>query len=486
MPYVEVKAVSQVLQYKNLYEPMHVHIATNNDASTASASAMTVMWVQKSLAAPRVSYGLKASDLQYTAMVNISSTGEDNRGGVATYVATDFCDIELGLPAGSNGFYEPGWVITAVLRNLMPQTQYFYTVGDGDFGTSAVMNFTTPPLVGMLNSKRSTPSIKWVGFGDLGTVAIDWSKHHSWDWSNDGELYSMNTTSMIAEQFMNGPKEESDFLFHTGDISYAVGFLTEWDDYMHQIEPIASHIPYMTGIGNHEFSWSKEWKPPASVVNPESYGNSDSNGECGVSYNTYFPFSAVNPWSKPTPDSRKPWYAFDYGTVRHVIMSTEHDFSVGSEQYKWIEQTLTTTNRTELPWLMFSGHRPMYVNSNWDGDNTLSTYMIETLEQLLVENKVAVATWGHAHSYSRTCPVINQECQKDGAAPVHIVFGMAGYELTHSVPNPPAKYFEYATNKYYGFMHFTVSDNANCEVKFINSENGDTLDSFTVVNPYQG
>jgi acid phosphatase type 7 len=41
-------------------------------------------------------------------------------------------------------------------------------------------------------------------------------------------------------------------VFHIGDISYATGFLAEWDFFMHLISPIASRVPYMTAIGNHE------------------------------------------------------------------------------------------------------------------------------------------------------------------------------------------------------------------------------------------
>lgn len=41
-------------------------------------------------------------------------------------------------------------------------------------------------------------------------------------------------------------------LAHSGDLSYATGYETEWDRFMVQIEPIASQVPYMTMQGNHE------------------------------------------------------------------------------------------------------------------------------------------------------------------------------------------------------------------------------------------
>lgn len=34
---------------------------------------------------------------------------------------------------------------------------------------------------------------------------------------------------------------------HIGDISYANGYLSQWDQFTAQVEPIASTVPYMIG-----------------------------------------------------------------------------------------------------------------------------------------------------------------------------------------------------------------------------------------------
>jgi len=44
-------------------------------------------------------------------------------------------------------------------------------------------------------------------------------------------------------------------VFHIGDISYATGFVAEWDFFIHLISPIASRVSYMTAVGNHERYW---------------------------------------------------------------------------------------------------------------------------------------------------------------------------------------------------------------------------------------
>ena len=47
-------------------------------------------------------------------------------------------------------------------------------------------------------------------------------------------------------------RNDYDLIFHIGDISYATGFLVEWDQFLELITPIASKVSYMTCIGNHE------------------------------------------------------------------------------------------------------------------------------------------------------------------------------------------------------------------------------------------
>lgn len=55
----------------------------------------------------------------------------------------------------------------------------------------------------------------------------------------------------VADEVTSG---NVDSVFHIGDISYATGFLVEWDFFLHLINPVASRVSYMTAIGNHERS----------------------------------------------------------------------------------------------------------------------------------------------------------------------------------------------------------------------------------------
>lgn len=60
---------------------------------------------------------------------------------------------------------------------------------------------------------------------------------------------SLSVVKAMSDEVNNG---NVDSIFHIGDISYATGFLVEWDFFLHQITPVASRVSYMTAIGNHE------------------------------------------------------------------------------------------------------------------------------------------------------------------------------------------------------------------------------------------
>lgn len=116
-------------------------------------------------------------------------------------------------------------------------------------------------------------------------------------------------------------------------------------------------------------------------------------------------------------------------------MSTEHDYSVGSPQYNWLAADLqkANSNRDSVPWIVFTGHRPMYSSDHSEWDSHRPGAPLQTLiEPLLLRNKVDVYACGHMHMYERVHPVNNGSVVQAGnvyhqpAAPVHVVQGNAG------------------------------------------------------------
>ncbi|GJZ20730.1 ABC transporter G family member 17-like protein [Tanacetum coccineum] len=209
------------------------------------------------------------------------------------------------------------------------------------------------------------------------------------DGSNDYNNYqhgSLNTTKQLTADLKN-----YDIVFHIGDICYANGYLSQWDQFTEQVEPIASAVPYMVASGNHE----RDWPNSGSF-----YENNDSGGECGVLAETMFYVPAEN--------RAKFWYSTDYGMFRFCIADTEHDWREGTEQYKFIEHCLASVDRQKQPWLIFFAHLVLGYSSTsfYAVDGSFGEPMgRDGLQKLWQKYKVDIAIYGHAHNYERTCPI---------------------------------------------------------------------------------
>lgn len=190
--------------------------------------------------------------------------------------------------------------------------------------------------------------------------------------------------------------------------------------------------------------------------------------------------------------SASPWWSLEEGPVKVVGYSTEHDFSPGSEQFRFLEKELLSSERTDrerTPWLVVVGHRPIYIDSNFSGraapkgkvaaglnaaetplnasDVAVSRDLREQLEPLFLRAGVDATFHGHHHSWQRTCATdgagecvldaenndggggtsgveenddLNSKSSKPRNATVHFVIGHAGGDFTDGnlhVPTPP-------------------------------------------------
>ena len=48
----------------------------------------------------------------------------------------------------------------------------------------------------------------------------------------------------------------ADFVLHYGDLAYAMGTGTDWEAWARQNEPLATRVPYMVSVGNHEMCYA--------------------------------------------------------------------------------------------------------------------------------------------------------------------------------------------------------------------------------------
>lgn len=146
---------------------------------------------------------------------------------------------------------------------------------------------------------------------------------------------------------------------------------------MEQIEPLATRVPYMVAVGNHEQDHLLGEDPVegGKGFHP-SWGNHghDSGGECGIPTEARF--------HMPDNGNRVWWYSYEYGHAHFTVISTEHNFTRGTRQYEWIERDLASVDRRLTPWLILVGHRPMYNSGKESYDYSVAVHMQQLLEDL--------------------------------------------------------------------------------------------------------
>ncbi|OMO75881.1 hypothetical protein COLO4_25836 [Corchorus olitorius] len=421
------------LKFSNPNSPLYGHLSSMDSTGTS----MRLTWISGNNEPQQVKYG----------------DGKSETSHVSTFSADDMCSSVIPSPAKDFGWHDPGYIHTAVMTGLQPSSPFSYKYGSDSVGWSDEIEFRTPPAGG-------SDEVKFLVFGDMGKAPLDDSAEH---YIQPG---SISVIKGMIEELENG---NVDSIFHIGDISYATGFLVEWEFFFHLITPLASQVSYMTAIGNHE----RDYTDSGSY-----YSGPDSGGECGVAYETYFPM--------PTPAKDKPWYSIEQGSVHFTVISTEHDWTEQSEQFQWMKADMASVDRSKTPWLIFTGHRPMYSSLGADDD------FLKNVEPILLDNKVDLVLVGHVHNYERTCAVYNSEClampSKDEngidtydnsnyTAPVQAVVGMAGFSLDKFSDNAASWSLSRVSKFGYVRAHATKDE---LKLEFVNSDTKDVEDSFRI------
>lgn len=430
---------SASLSFTNPKKPLSGHLSSIDSTGTS----MRLTWVSGDKNPQQVQYG----------------DGKSEASKVTTFTQDQMCSSAIPSPAKDFGWHDPGYIHSAVMTGLNPSSTFSYRYGSDSVGWSDEIQFRTPPAAG-------ADELKFIAFGDMGKAPRDASAEH---YIQPG---SLSVIQAMTDEVASG---NVDSIFHIGDISYATGFLVEWDFFLSLIYPLASKVSYMTAIGNHERDY---------IASGSIYVTPDSGGECGVAYETYFPM--------PTQAKDKPWYSIEQAGVHFTVISTEHDWTENSEQYGWMKKDMASVDRSKTPWLIFTGHRPMYTSNR--GLGSVDDQFVKVVEPLLLANKVDLALFGHVHNYERTCAVYQKQCLampvKDAngidtynsnnySAPVQAVIGMAGFKLD-DFPNNAADSWSLKRIAEFGYVrvHATKTE---IKLEYVNSNTRKIEDSFRII-----
>lgn len=211
-----------------------------------------------------------------------------------------------------------------------------------------------------------------------------------------------------------------DAIFQIGDYAYNMNSNSgeTGNEFLRDIQPIASILPYMGVQGNHEgpdYSCTPHW---------------------------------VNRFKMPG-DNNNMWYSVDFGLVHVIALSTELTYFNDPQQatqYAAIEADLAAVNRETTPWVVATFHRPLYCSVNPSDDDyeseepgpfttrikdcTVSAPLIRGVwEDLFYQYKVDILMNAHVHTYERLNPAYNNQAASNKYTSLHLIRG-AGAPLT--------------------------------------------------------
>lgn len=416
---------------------------------------MALVWVSNSSEPQAVRWGAAADDLaqatedvksetitsqEFTDCMNLTAIAP--RAAPFANISTH--DIRCGgdcypETAASELFLDPGFIHTAVLSPLpAPGTKVFYSFGaaaapEGDLARSATYAFKSPRQPG-----DSTPfSILVTADAGIGRPSPE-----EMGGATDNDPPVNGADAVFAAMLRDGPlspHSTDEFLLVNGDISYARGWPWIWERYFDMVQPLATALPFLTAVGNHEIDTSANSLKLAS--------GHDSGGECGVATLKRFPHY---------PALDRMYYAFSYASVHVVMLSSEHPME---DQVAFFEADMAALDRALTPWVVVGLHRPMFGSCKLDGmDKLLQT----TWHTRFVKHGVDFVLMGHEHRYERLCAVESDSaCATGRDRPVYVVDGSAGAEFSPTKdPHNPSNISMYKDFSLWGYSRLLVTPEA--------------------------
>lgn len=489
----------QVVQFRDINQPLRPRVVATGDYDV-----FNLVWSSATSTSPV---------LRWSATPGGSSSSNNNNNGDADYVQVAAAttnitqDMMCGSPAVDYGWREQGLIHTASFSGMKQYAaqSIYYQFGDLDTDDfSEEFELHLPPLPGVSTQTNieaevaadirgilddaGIDSSTWdasstvrptslILYDDLGRGSTDMT--YTWNEYGRPSVYTLRSVGALVDA------GKVDAIYHGGDISYATGYMAVWDFYLDMISPVAAAIPYFTTVGNHE----SDWYDSASL-----WSNADSGGECGIPATVLLP--------EPAPaQTNAPWWSYDVGMIHMIGMSTEHDFYIGSDQYNWLAADLAAVDRTVTPWIVFGGHRAMYLNSDYnDGetsDGALMDDLITNIEPLLYQYRVNIGFYGHNHVVQRHSAVLNRTViqpsqvltnkngypvyvHKNPQATVQMVVGTGGAAFTVNYVTPYPAWNEMVMYEW-GYARVVAVNETHLVWLWVKSETNEVLDRMVII-----
>jgi len=263
-------------------------------------------------------------------------------------------------------------------------------------------------------------------------------------------------------------------------MSYANSDQSLWDNWFDLIEPLISQTPLHVAAGNHEIECDLATHLPFKAYENRFWmPNRVAEARVFPVDESYF----NDPYGCSTPsvflgsyDFGNSFYAFTYGLVRWIILSSYSDTTVGSEQYQWLLRELDTINRAQTPWVVVMMHTQFYTTFHAHNDEIQTTIMRNSMEPLFVKYRINLVISGHDHAYMRTKSMSAGEFDPSGTSPMYVIVGEGGNKEGHVkeyISDNVEEWVAVRDKTVYGFGTLEVVNATSARWKWIMDQDND-------------
>ena len=333
-------------------------------------------------------------------------------------------------PGGPHG--DVPWMHSIRVDHLKPGTKYHYSVTQG--AETHTAEFRTAPT--------SDQAVRLIVYSDSETEPesstlppVDWPESTGSNRPPGVTQYLADQTAGYRANCQVMLERQPDLILLVGDLVETGGEQRDWDEFWKhnagEFGSLASHIPIVASLGNHE-----------SYAGPGG-GHSAAGANFGTGkFRTYFE-SPDNGASDPKHQGR--YFRMDYGPVTilsvdstdglphqtpsdtnfSLVGSDAPDFNPGSEQYRWLEEQLADAQRNsrftfvQFHHTMFGSgmHSVPFSHQDFAGHSGIA---MRVLLPLLMKHGVDAVFSGHDEMLERSV-VRGRETLPDGVSRFHSI-----------------------------------------------------------------
>jgi acid phosphatase type 7 len=266
-------------------------------------------------------------------------------------------------------------------------------------------------------------------------------------------------------------RNEIDSIILAGDIAYPNMDHQQWDTFFDFLDdyPITDRKPMQIVPGNHDIDkvefgsdifLAYEYRFRMPRVRPPELGVYD--GPSGYLNMDTPPYPLPYEWGNA-------YYAYTYGPVRFIMISSYSSIIPGSTQHTWVTKELESVNRIITPWVVVVLHTPMYNTFALHRHDTQIVAVQEHLEPLIVQHKVNMVFTGHIHAYLRTANVVLGGIV-DQTGPIHITVGAGGRKCEAPFMNAdPEPWVQVRDATIYGYGMFRVLNETHAQWDWVHT-----------------